>query len=554
MVVTMPTEPLHPSLEVLLEPTRPSLPAGAEPFDAAWERAVEQTPPLRKQHDDPPASNTADPVEPGSGPSGTGRPDERFSSSLQACEPQQPADQAHHTSRQQPSTEAAAAQGHSSSPLEPVGSGRAGSPSKAESASSADTTSLVALFARGHSPASVVPLETENGKLGVGRTKVPSAASVVLKGRSPAHIQTSTSLDGSASATQTATNTEPSTSQDTLSSSSATAFQKPAQAKPTISSQTAQSLVDTTPSSIKTTLRQPQLLPSQPDSNLPADALSNAGSKLQDKGLHSFEHMTSADRLTVDSLGDNSSELDLSRLGYVGPHAAGARSHPTKASTELLSPAQQKFPASEAKPGAPSASQNFAQVGAGPVLTQNHPHPTATQAPAAQPQQPHNWLSSSDAFADIAEQLQSSIASSVYSSQRFLTIRLYPPELGKVFIKFQEKDNQITALLQLSKPETLLVVQKLLPQLMRNLQDLGVQIRRFDLSLAPEPESQTSNEYPQHTQQDTASDRHSQAGFGDFSPGVSSLTLHPSTAYFDEPSSRSPLWYPPGSTALNILM
>jgi flagellar hook-length control protein FliK len=93
---------------------------------------------------------------------------------------------------------------------------------------------------------------------------------------------------------------------------------------------------------------------------------------------------------------------------------------------------------------------------------------------------------------DIGKQILESIHSSLSQKgqDQQITVRLNPPELGKVFIKFQEQDNQITGLLEVSKAQTRIEIQQALPQIIRSLQDSGIQIKRLDvvLSEAEQPE------------------------------------------------------------------
>jgi hypothetical protein len=64
--------------------------------------------------------------------------------------------------------------------------------------------------------------------------------------------------------------------------------------------------------------------------------------------------------------------------------------------------------------------------------------------------------SPSDVSASITKQILESIHSPSYqqSGTQQITIRLNPPELGKVFIKFEEQENQIIGLLEVSKAQT----------------------------------------------------------------------------------------------------
>ncbi|HEW79723.1 MAG TPA: flagellar hook-length control protein FliK, partial [Phycisphaerales bacterium] len=86
----------------------------------------------------------------------------------------------------------------------------------------------------------------------------------------------------------------------------------------------------------------------------------------------------------------------------------------------------------------------------------------------------------SDTSAGISAQIQTSILqSSLRLGEGQITIRLNPPELGKVFIKFQEQQGQITGLLEVSKIQTRAQIQQALPQIIRNLADSGIQIKRL---------------------------------------------------------------------------
>ena len=89
-----------------------------------------------------------------------------------------------------------------------------------------------------------------------------------------------------------------------------------------------------------------------------------------------------------------------------------------------------------------------------------------------------------DVSADVTKQIMESIYSSLSGSHRQITIRLNPPELGKVFIKLQEHDAQITGLLEVSKTQTRYEIEQALPQIIQNLQDSGIQIKRLEVVLA----------------------------------------------------------------------
>jgi len=94
--------------------------------------------------------------------------------------------------------------------------------------------------------------------------------------------------------------------------------------------------------------------------------------------------------------------------------------------------------------------------------------------------------SHSSVFADIGKQILESIHRSLSQEgqDQQITIRLNPPELGKVFIKFNEQDSQIIGLLEVSKPQTRIEIQQALPQIIQNLQDSGIHIKRLEVVLS----------------------------------------------------------------------
>ncbi len=95
----------------------------------------------------------------------------------------------------------------------------------------------------------------------------------------------------------------------------------------------------------------------------------------------------------------------------------------------------------------------------------------------------------------ILESIQSSISNPVGDKQ--ITVRLNPPELGEVLIKFQEQENQITGLLEVNKTQTRAEIEQALPQIIRNLSDSGIDIKRLEVVLtnSEHQEQETLNEH-----------------------------------------------------------
>jgi len=99
--------------------------------------------------------------------------------------------------------------------------------------------------------------------------------------------------------------------------------------------------------------------------------------------------------------------------------------------------------------------------------------------------------SSSNVSADIGKQILESIHSSIsqQGAERQITIRLNPPELGKVFITFRQQDAELTGLMEVSKAQTRVEIEQTLPQIIRNLADSGIQIKRLDVMLSNQEQS-----------------------------------------------------------------
>ena len=93
---------------------------------------------------------------------------------------------------------------------------------------------------------------------------------------------------------------------------------------------------------------------------------------------------------------------------------------------------------------------------------------------------------STDVSADVGKQILESIHNSLSQQgpDRQITVRLNPPELGKVLIKFQAQDAQIAGILEVSKTQTRLEIEQALPQIVRNLTDCGIAIKRIEVVLS----------------------------------------------------------------------
>jgi len=145
-----------------------------------------------------------------------------------------------------------------------------------------------------------------------------------------------------------------------------------------------------------------------------------------------------------------------------------------------------------------SSNSNFEQV-----LSNNAQTPIAEQTPAsAQTAKAAGNASPQNAFPSVSEQLQESMHSSLRQGDQQLTIRLNPPELGRVFIRFQGKGNQITGLLEVDRAQTRYEIEQALPQIIRNLAECGVQVKRLEVVLTNQQEQHAFKEPSLAAEQD----------------------------------------------------
>ena len=183
---------------------------------------------------------------------------------------------------------------------------------------------------------------------------------------------------------------------------------------------------------------------------------------------------------------------------------AGEKALPADSLIQKLSPAQVQVTIGQAKGRNTVASDSNPAVESEQVVPVNSPRISGAEQPFNAPQTAKAIAnpSAGDVSASVSEQVQESIRSSVGGPDQQITIRLNPPELGKVVVKFQEQDDQITGLLEVSKAQTRAEIQQALPEITRNLQELGVQVKRLEVVLTSEHERQTLNGESATPQQD----------------------------------------------------
>ncbi len=133
---------------------------------------------------------------------------------------------------------------------------------------------------------------------------------------------------------------------------------------------------------------------------------------------------------------------------------------------------------------------------------------------------------SSSAYSGLGEQIRESIHSLASQDDQQITIRLNPPELGYVSIKLVQQANEITGLLEVSRTQTRYEIEQALPQILRDLADSGVQIKRLEVMLEDQSQQRT---YKDQSLQDDWSSQHNSTEGGD--PGNKTLNEYMENDY-----------------------
>jgi flagellar hook-length control protein FliK len=138
-----------------------------------------------------------------------------------------------------------------------------------------------------------------------------------------------------------------------------------------------------------------------------------------------------------------------------------------------------------------TTSNNSPNSGSKGIISDNNPQtPITEQSPPPIESTKTNEIPAQsapkNALTDVNKQIFESIQNSLSQQKQdqHITVHLNPPELGKVLIKFREQDEQITGLLEVEKSQTRVEIQQSLPEIIRSLQDSGIQIKRLDVALS----------------------------------------------------------------------
>ncbi|MCP4613811.1 MAG: hypothetical protein GY845_34410 [Planctomycetes bacterium] len=205
------------------------------------------------------------------------------------------------------------------------------------------------------------------------------------------------------------------------------------------------------------------------------------------------EKPTTTDNTTTDSKITNSGILSESSDKNSKESSPAGSKLPDNSAVQELNISAVQVSTSQTKNNNNAASNNNSNSEFQQIFNQNNPETPATElipnsAEGAKTIELPNQTSPNSMSTSVGQQIQESVRSSFSQEgqNQQITIQLNPPELGKVLIKFHEQDNQITGLLEVSKTQTRIEIEQAIPQIIRGLQDSGIQIKRLDVALSQE--------------------------------------------------------------------
>jgi hypothetical protein len=94
----------------------------------------------------------------------------------------------------------------------------------------------------------------------------------------------------------------------------------------------------------------------------------------------------------------------------------------------------------------------------------------------------------------VGEQILDSIRGSITRGDQQLSIRLRPPELGSVCVRFTERNEQIHAVLEVDRPDTRREIERALPDVLQSLHDQGVPIKKLEVTTGETPQREPGKE------------------------------------------------------------
>ena len=82
----------------------------------------------------------------------------------------------------------------------------------------------------------------------------------------------------------------------------------------------------------------------------------------------------------------------------------------------------------------------------------------------------------------VGEQILDSVRTSLARGDGQISVRLQPPELGTVTVRLQERGERLEGTVEVDRSDTRREIEQALPDVVRSLQDAGIQIRKLEVT------------------------------------------------------------------------
>ncbi len=136
-----------------------------------------------------------------------------------------------------------------------------------------------------------------------------------------------------------------------------------------------------------------------------------------------------------------------------------------------------------------------------------------------------------DNAASVREQIYESVRSSIQQGTSEITIRLNPPELGQISVKFSEQGNELRGVLEATNPQTRAEIRQAIPEIIRSLEESGVSIKRIDVMLSSDSPRQSAQQSFRDNASQNPWEQSGQHSFQDNSGNRSSYESYIKPAY-----------------------
>jgi len=88
----------------------------------------------------------------------------------------------------------------------------------------------------------------------------------------------------------------------------------------------------------------------------------------------------------------------------------------------------------------------------------------------------------------VREQLLDSLQAPAVQGDKQIVIRLQPPEMGTVIVRFREQGGHLDGTVEVGPSHTRREIEQALPEVIRHLQEAGIPLRRLEVTTHDSPE------------------------------------------------------------------